>query len=495
MPSATVSLTTAFIDLSTFDEIETWLYGGRSVNRFRKCIRRCAWFTVIAAQLNKVGTVGDFDSEMQAMFSRAGDYIRDCWLRVELPAITTQDNYQCRWTKNIGHNLIDEAYLQFNDLTVNKLTSYHMDFLSQFCVSESKRAGYDYMIGNHPALVDPYAGNASRMTPNANGGISTIPLPATSLNIPLPFWFTRDPSDAILQAACPFNDIKVTVKFRGWRELLVVDELSINQNGGYKTTTNSNPTWGNVFPSTNTPRLSGCEVWAHYAVVPNADREKIADEENIDVVCEQIQHIPVQPFNPSTQPQVNVPLRFSTSVRALFFALRNISNRSEWSNYSTHASRGTGVGTDDDTANAFAINLANPNSRNPLARAVLAYENVDRVNMYADYYTHVTPYYTATRIPSDIGYHLLPYCNDISNLQPDGSTNYARLASVHLTLEASADAVTQAGDVNSTAGDASGVPYWDRAAVYKRSLYDVVVTASTLSILRMTGGSAGFPVL
>ena len=123
MSHSTVSLTTAFIDLSTYDEIESFLYGGRSINKFRKVIRRSAWFTVIAAQLNKVGTVGDFDSEMQAMFSRAGDYIRDCWLRVEIPKIESNDGYQARWCKKLGHNLIEEAFLQFNDLTVNKITS------------------------------------------------------------------------------------------------------------------------------------------------------------------------------------------------------------------------------------------------------------------------------------------------------------------------------------------------------------------------------------
>lgn len=101
--TATVSLTTAFIDLSTFDEIECWLYGGKSVNRFRKIIRKSAWFTVIAAQLNKCGTTGDFNSEMQAMFSRAGDYIRDVWLRVELPEVVSNPGYQARWTRNIGH--------------------------------------------------------------------------------------------------------------------------------------------------------------------------------------------------------------------------------------------------------------------------------------------------------------------------------------------------------------------------------------------------------
>ena len=59
----------------------------------------------IAAQLNKCGTTGDFNSEMSAMFSRAGDYIRDVWLRVELPEVVSNPGYQARWTRNIGHNM------------------------------------------------------------------------------------------------------------------------------------------------------------------------------------------------------------------------------------------------------------------------------------------------------------------------------------------------------------------------------------------------------
>lgn len=227
--TASVSLTTAFIDLSTFDEIECWLYGGKSINRFRKVIRKSAWFTVIAAQLNRCGTTGDFDLEMQAMFSRAGDYIRDCWVRVELPEVVTKVGYQARWTRNIGHNLIGEAYLHYNDLTVNKLTSFHMDFLVAFLIPEGKINGYNNMIGNIPILTNPYEEYRNAIDPATNlpviSDTSNVRLPRWPLNIPLPFYFTRDPHDAILQAACPFNDVRITIKFRSWRDLLIVDEI------------------------------------------------------------------------------------------------------------------------------------------------------------------------------------------------------------------------------------------------------------------------------
>lgn len=435
--TATVSLTTAFIDLSTFDEIECWLYGGKSVNRFRKIIRKSAWFTVIAAQLNKCGTTGDFNAEMQAMFSRAGDYIRDVWLRVELPEVVSNPGYQARWTRNIGHNIIDEAYLQFNDLTVNKLTSYHMDFLAAFLIPEGKLNGYNNMIGNIPPLTDPYEEYGgfpnAIVAPNAAQQVvgSSVKLPKYALNIPLPFYFTRDHHDAIIQAACPFNDVRLTIKFRAWEDLLIVDRIQepvVDPDTGVVTTPAIVPadpsiSLADALKSTNL-RLNNCQVWAHYAVIPNGDREKIGEEADIDTIIEQVQTIPPTSFNPANQKQRGVDLRFAHSIRALFFAMRNTTVRNEWSNYSTHIPRGVPTSP--------GLIFRPVGATDPIGRAVLTYENVDRVNMSSDYYTLIAPFYTAVRIPQEIGYHLLSYCNKLDTLQPDGSTNFARLASVNL---------------------------------------------------------------
>lgn len=484
--TATVSLTTAFIDLSTFDEIECWLYGGKSVNRFRKVIRKSAWFTVIAAQLNRCGTTGNFGSEMQAMFSRAGDYIRDVWLRVELPQVTPRVGFQVRWTRNIGHNLIEEAYLQFNDLTVNKLTNYHMDFLAAFLVPEGKLNGYNNMIGNIPPLTDPYDEYSGFDTAIVGGvGGNSVPLPRYALNIPLPFYFTRDHHDAIIQAACPFNDVRLTIKFRAWEELLVVDRIQVPDpaNNVPYVQAGIEPVWTNVLTDTNLS-LSNVQVWAHYAVIPNGDREKIGEEADIDTIIEQVQTIPPTNFNPSNQRQRGIDLRFAHSIRAIFFAMRNTTLRSEWSNYSTHVPRGID--------NLPGVIFRPVGSADPIARAVLTYENVDRVNMPSDYYTLVAPYYTAVRIPTEIGYHLLAYCNKLDNLQPDGSTNFARLASVNLNIEASETAVAQ-----STAVTAMPVTtrQWDPSFRTTEARFDIIITASSLSVLRFSAGSAGFPVL
>jgi hypothetical protein len=489
--TASVSLTTAFVDLSTFDEIECWLYGGKSINRFRKVIRKSAWFTVIAAQLNRCGTTGDFDLEMQAMFSRAGDYIRDVWLRVELPEVQAQPGWQVRWTRNIGHNLISEAYLHFNDLTVNKLTSFHLDFLSAFLIPEGKVNGYNNMIGNIPILTNPY--EEYRGT-EAISSTTNVPLPRWPLNIPLPFYFTRDPHDAIIQAACPFNDVRVTIKFRGWRELLIADQIAIPANSN-TTLPNTiaaagNRTIENVVVNPGNMHLSNVQVWAHYAVIPNGDREKIGEEADIDTIIEQVQTIPISQVAPATQPQRGVDLRFAHSIRALFFAMRNTTVPAEYSNYSTHVPLGA--------TRAAGIIFRPVGTADPIARAILSYENVDRVNMPADYFTLVAPYYSAVRIPSETGYHLLSYANRLAgfhtgeSLQPDGSTNFARLASVNLNVECSQIAIDQA---TSTAGMDPNMNHWNPRFRLEAARFDLIITASSLSILRFSAGSAGFPVL
>jgi hypothetical protein len=170
--------------------------------------------------------------------------------------------------------------------------------------------------------------------------------------------------------------------------------------------------------------------------------------------------------------------------------MRNTTIPSEFSNYSTHIPQGS--------SKSAGVVFRPIGTSNPIARATLSYENVDRVNMPGDYYTMVAPYYSAERIPSETGYHLLSYTNKLAGygtgeaLQPDGSTNFARLASVNLNIECSTTCVAQAQPL---ANIPSGTPVWDPQWHTVPARYDLIITASSLSILRFSAGSAGFPVL
>ena len=190
----TSNLTSGFIDLATFDEIEKYLYGGPDATAyFVRETRKSTWFTQVPVVLSRAAGSPAFGQEWSVAISRAGDYLLQTWLRVALPEVQlkttnvvdggTGTDGHIRWTKNRSHNLIRECCITFNDLVAARFDNYHLDFWTAFTVPESKREGYNNMIGNVDELTTPHD--------------NTEPLPSYTLNLPLPFFYTRDSGVAL----------------------------------------------------------------------------------------------------------------------------------------------------------------------------------------------------------------------------------------------------------------------------------------------------------
>ena len=217
----TSNLTSGFIDLATYDEQEKYMYGGRHATAyFVRETRKSTWFTQVPVVLSKCSGSPAFGQEWSVQISRAGDYLLQTWLRVELPevcvtsstirqdaagtpsALTANTSIACvgiRWTRNLGHALIRECCLTFNDLVAARFDNYHLDFWSAFTTPASKQNGYDNMIGNIGQLA----------------GLGDVHvLPAAVLNVPLPFFYTRDSGVALPTAALPYNDMRIQFQFR-----------------------------------------------------------------------------------------------------------------------------------------------------------------------------------------------------------------------------------------------------------------------------------------
>ena len=182
--SSSSNLTSGFIDLATYDEIEKYMYGGpEATTYFVRETRRSTWFTHVPVQLSKGTGTPNFGNDFSVNISRAGDYLLNCWLRVTIPQLTAIGGNNVCWTRNLGHNLIKEATLRFNDLVAAKLDHNILDFWSAFTVGASKRAAYDRMIGND---------NGPQFTGDAVGaavGTGNGTKDAFVVNVPLPFFF------------------------------------------------------------------------------------------------------------------------------------------------------------------------------------------------------------------------------------------------------------------------------------------------------------------
>lgn len=453
------NVTSGFIDLATFDELEQYMYGGKKATTyFCRDTVHCTWFTQVPVVLTRASGTPAFNSEWSVSVSRSGDYLLQSWLRLTTPAITYTSSFgangRLRWTRNLMHNIIRECCITFNDLVAARFDNYHLDFWSAFTTPAGKRNGYNNMIGNFDDLTGPTAGGNT--------------IPSVTLNLPLPLFYTRDSGVALPTAALPYNDMRITFSFRDWNDLLIEDNIAAAPG--------TNPS--QVAPLSavggTAPVLGTTQVWANYAIVSNDERKRMACAPR-DMLIEQVQTAPRQTFAPATNPTPSYDIRFSHAIKVIFFAVRNLTTASEWSNY-TAAS---------PVPAATVVNFTPSGAVDPIVQTSLIYESTNRLaQMGSDYYSLVQPWYSAPVIPLETGYHMYSYSLDFICLDPLGSTNYGKLTNVSIAPEASAGAIAAA-----TGAGAAG-----SGADYNQT-FEAVTTVVNNNVIRVSGGALGFPVL
>jgi hypothetical protein len=104
--------------------------------------------------------------------------------------------------------------------------------------------------------------------------------------------------------------------------------------------------------------------------------------------------------------------------------------------------------------------------------------------MDVDYFSLIKPWYNATSIPAETGYHFYSYSLNPYNGNPLGSTNFSKLSKVTLNLTMSEGAITGA---NGTGMIGSGADY--------PQTFELIVVALNWNIVRISGGALGFPIL
>jgi hypothetical protein len=459
----TSNVTSGFIDLATFDEIEKYLYGGPDATAyFVRETRKATWFTQVPVVLSRAAGSPAFGQEWSVAISRAGDYMLQTWLRLTTPHVklsTTNTidaafpgKARIRWTRNFMHNIVRECCITFNDLIASRFDNYHLDFWAAFTVPAGKRNGYNNMIGNFDDMTNP-----------------RTEIQSYTLNLPLPFFYSRDSGVALPTAALPYNEMRISFHFRDWNHLLVYENIDANLSGtpkDYRQAISSSDL------ENGAPILGNTQVWANYAIVSNDERKRMACAPR-DILVEQVQTAPRQSFTPATNSQQSFDIRFSHAIKVLFFAVRNSTHHSEWSNYLTSS----------PIPFSSSIKFTPAGAADPIQQTSLIYENTNRLaQMGSDYFSLVNPYYHAPVIPLETGYHSYSYSLDFISLDPMGSTNYGKLTNVSIVPECSGAAKDGANSLG-------------LAGANFKQTYEFIVTAVNNNIIRVSGGALGFPVL
>jgi hypothetical protein len=510
MSRYTSNLTSGFIDLATYDELEKYLYGCKTcVSYFVRTTVKSSWFTQLPVILPLAKGQADFGNEFSVNISRAGDYLLHTWLRVALPNVSAITgnvaNLRLRWVQNLMHNLVKEVSITCNDLVVAKFDSFHLDMWAAFTVPAGKQAGYNEMVGNIRNLIDltdsptgaPAAGQNFQLPPSKiNPGIASGNLTAGQpteiwLNLPLPFFYSRDTGLALPTAALPYTDMSINFSFRNWDELLIGETPTNSSNTEFRRV----PTVADLGSHTEAPTLSNVEVWANYAIVSNDERKRMACSPR-DILIEQVQIVQPVVYTPTSNPNPRIDLRLSHAIKVLFFAVRNSTFASERSVYTVGSPL---MGNLAVVAAKFHSQYA----EDPVDTVSVVYENTARLaNMGADYYSLVNPYFHAPSIPAVSGFHCYSYSLDFMCSDPMGSTNYGKLSNVSIMPIASTLAIAAnsllAGSTTTlplTGGAAEPPGGANGSGVNIRQTYEFYLSCINNNIVRISGGTIGFPVL
>jgi hypothetical protein len=385
------------------------------------------------------GGNADFGGKAIWKIGRQGDYLMNNWLRAEVSAVTASSSGSSplagsglflRWTHNFGHNLIEDLELHFSTVPACHFDEFYLDFFSAFSVPAGKRNLYDNMIGNLPELVNPIT-DVTALT-----AVVQV-LPEFVVNVPLPMPYARDYGIALPTGGLIYNEINLQLCLRDWDELLIVSNPTNAAIGTVPPGYSRQATRADVDA---VPTLTNLQLWGNYAIV-TADERKRMGKVPRDMIWEITQAASDVSIQTATQ-SASGYLRYSHAVKALFFGVRNTTVKGQLSNYTTRQALcyvvdATGPG---GAMQLTATEFPAPNAFDPISGVTLKYEGADRLDMTADFFSMIQPFYFAYSGPTVTGYHCFAYSTNIVGTDHAGSTDYGKLTNVSMEIELGDDA-------------------------------------------------------
>lgn len=182
------------------------------------------------------------------------------------------------------------------------------------------------------------------------------------------------------------------------------------------------------------PSIEQVEWWANYVVVHAVERQAMAGRKRLYLLENMQESKNTQRIHPYASQRL--PLRFRGGVRALFFAAQNTTLAGERSHYQMALDRPVVCGVE---RGASFLDPA-------IVDVSMAYEHNSRFDQVESYYfTHLNPFFHASRNGLIQGLHMYSYALDPRTRDPNGHTNYDKLYHpiLHLNESATVDSIAK----------------------------------------------------
>jgi len=163
---------------------------------------------------------------------RQGDLLLNVYLSFQLPDIYADDTTRFQWIDKVACYLVREVRVKVGGQIIERMPGEWIDVASELTTPADKRALWDRLTGNVPALTRPAAlnntvevqNNELTYSPYPVGDRATLTpsIRGRRVYLPLPLWFTKTPGHALPLVALQGAPVEIDVDVRPWSELYVL---------------------------------------------------------------------------------------------------------------------------------------------------------------------------------------------------------------------------------------------------------------------------------
>lgn len=231
-------MTGGFLQLAATSNAETFLTTNPQISFFKSVFRKYTRFAL--ESIDELGTdtaLNKFDTtKFTIKVPRNGDLLNGAYLVFNLPAIysgktssTNPKTYNFKWVKNLASHIIRDVTLKIGGVSINSFTGEWINIHKELMGSDEEKRLGSKLYGSIPELYDPENavgnnGNYPHIRSSVQSDYSgfdiitisdatttgTFPsIPAVTIKIPLPFFFTGKSGLALPLIALQYHEVSI----------------------------------------------------------------------------------------------------------------------------------------------------------------------------------------------------------------------------------------------------------------------------------------------
>jgi len=304
---------------------DTYLCQNPQISYYKYAYKKHTYFAIenIQLEFNNLPKIDPqiIDGEYICKITRNGDLLKNLFFCCTLPKIYSSSNTAFKWVKNIGNILVKKATIKLDGNIIDTITSDWLNIWNELTIDDD---GFNLMIGNNDVLNNPSVVNSKKIIlsnnkfiynyyPNSNKNSNIPSIDEYHLTIPLPFWFTKNPSLALPLLRLQYQEITLVLQLENSENLYTVYSNDLEENISpnlYNQLYSKNLDSGiikrdliDINTFTNTLDIKPY-IEAVYIFLGENERNEIFSKTNISYLVEQL----------DITPQNIIPISFNNSI-------------------------------------------------------------------------------------------------------------------------------------------------------------------------------------